>query len=670
MSAMFLSEIHIENFRLFGSGGDALTLTLGRGLTAIVGENDSGKTAVIDALRLVLGTRDQDVLRIVEEDFHQPSAGGVRANTIHIRCRFSDLSEQDASAFAEFLSFEREQGGVVKPILCLHWIAKETPSTEQYRRSVDIELRSGLAGDGPTLDARARECLCTTYLRPLRDAERYMTAGRRSRLSQILQHTPEVTEHGASFDAAHPMANPAELSVLGIGDFANALLRDHQAIKKARERLNSRYLAPLSFAGSALQGQISVNGARSKDDARLRQLLEKLELALGDDVEEGKPSNRGLGSNNLLFIACELLLLGSDGYGVPILLVEEPEAHLHPQRQLRLVEFLQGQATRRDEGMSPFQVILSTHSPYLASVIDLANIVVMHGKKAYSLAPEATALDKQDYKFLARFLDATKANMFFARGVIIVEGDAENLIIPTLARLIGRDLSAHGVSLVNVGGVGLGRYARIYQRHDLSAGAWDIPVACITDLDVMPSCAPGLLGLLGPDGTLPDKSGRRWRVIDDFTPTTLAARRNAIDERASGQHVQTFVSDHWTLEYDLAREGLEREVCVAARLAADDEAISPDSVTRAHALSAAQTWHDENVTAYADADERATRVYTLLRNGTSKTITAQFLATMLEEEVREGRLTAATLRTKLPPYLVSAIDYVTGGPEQVAPQVQ
>ena len=66
------------------------------------------------------------------------------------------------------------------------------------------------------------------------------------------------------------------------------------------------------------------------------------------------------GSNNLLFMACELLLLGREPDGLPLLLIEEPEAHLHPQRQLRLIEFLtQAAKGSVTDSARPVQVILS-----------------------------------------------------------------------------------------------------------------------------------------------------------------------------------------------------------------------------------------------------------------------------------------------------------------------
>jgi putative ATP-dependent endonuclease of OLD family len=154
-----------------------------------------------------------------------------------------------------------------------------------------------------------------------------------------------------------------------------------------------------------------------------------------------------------------------------LLLIEEPEAHLHTQRQLRVMRSLQGQA--QEQGI---QIIVTTHSPNLASAIELDNMVMIRKGRAFSLAEGQTELEKSDYRFLERFLDVTKANLFFACGVMIVEGDAENILLPTLATLIGRDFTEHGVSIVNVGSVGLRRYARIFQRKDAqNDGQLDIP---------------------------------------------------------------------------------------------------------------------------------------------------------------------------------------------------
>ena len=137
------------------------------------------------------------------------------------------------------------------------------------------------------------------------------------------------------------------------------------------------------------------------------------------------------------------------------------------------------------------QIIVTTHSPNLASTIDLQSMVLLRDGTAFPLAAEHTLLSPSDYGFLQRFLDVTKANLFFARGVLIVEGDAENILVPVLARLLDRDLSRHGVSTVNVGGTGLGRYARIFQRRQpTEVGRMTLPVSCIADMDVLPECGP------------------------------------------------------------------------------------------------------------------------------------------------------------------------------------
>jgi putative ATP-dependent endonuclease of the OLD family len=107
---MFLSELYIENFRIFGDNEHALVLPLRPGLTALVGENDTGKTAIIDALRLALGTRDQEFFRINDADFHQPPDSTAPRTEIRIRCKFDGLARADIAAFIEYLTYERGWG--------------------------------------------------------------------------------------------------------------------------------------------------------------------------------------------------------------------------------------------------------------------------------------------------------------------------------------------------------------------------------------------------------------------------------------------------------------------------------------------------------------------------------------------------------------------------------
>lgn len=658
---MFISELRIENFRMFGDGDKALVLPLNMGLVALVGENDSGKTAVIDALRLALGTRDQEFFRLEETDFHQPRDGTTRRREIRIRCKFGDLSTPDKGAFAEYLTYEF-RGTVKIPVLYLNWKASVTVKPANQRRYTAVEARSGVTGDGPQFDLETRMLLCTTYLRPLRDAERALSAGRGSRLSQILQYTKEVKEHGRDYDPqAGALTDPSTLSVLGIGDYTNALLGGHQGVQSAQNRLNENYLNNLSFSGSPLKGTISVSGAR--DPAiRLRQLLEKLELELREEGMSEPQPGQGLGSNNLLFMACELLVLGSEEDGFPLLLIEEPEAHLHPQRQLRLMQFLQLKAREQRLDGQTIQIIVTTHSPVLASVIDLDHLVLLHDGKAFPMERGRTQLSESDYGFLRRFLDATKANLFFARGLVIVEGDSENILLPTLGRLLGRDFGDYGVSIVNVGGTGFRRFACIYKRKDPDQdGTIKVPVACVTDLDVMPDCAPEIVGRVKPGEGWPEKKARRWRAKQDFSGEQLEQRRLRIREKASGQNVETFVANEWTLEYDLAYFGLAKYVWIAAHLAREDEAISEGNTTIRAAFRDAIRSFSKLCRQALPQEELASHVYAVFtRNAAvSKATAAQYLAWLLESKQAKGLMSPEALRSILPPYIVNAIEYVT-----------
>lgn len=643
---MFLAELRIENFRMFGEGKQALVIPLKSGLTALVGENDSGKSTVIDALRFALGTTDQDWFRLEDSDFHQ----GNTKKEIRIMCRFEKLTERDQRAFVEYLTYG-DSAKNEPPYLCVNWIAEDTGTAPKGRPFRRVEIRSGKNGGGPQLAPEVREFLRATYLRPLRDAESALTAGRGSRLSQVLLRTGDV-EDGKGYDPGTPI-DPKQLNVRGIGAFANKLLENQKGIVETRERIDA-HLTKLSLHGDALKSSIKVSDA--SPDNQLRQLLEKLDLNLnGDNTADGK---FGLGSNNLLFMACELLLMTQESDGNKLLLIEEPEAHLHSQRQLRVMKYMQEQAKDKD-----VQIIVTTHSPNLASAISLDNMVMIQNGHAFSLAKGETELEPSDYHFLQRFLDVTKANLFFARGVMIVEGDAENILLPTLAKLIGRDFTEYGVSIVNVGGVGLRRYARIFQRRDIDkAGELGIPVACVTDMDVMPNCGKSII-----KKKLPTKGA--------LGESRLKGKRVELSKKTTGQMVKTFIADEWTLEYDLAYCGHAQDVYVAAHLAKRDEYLATKgdeldekrikiekqkALTRFNNLELKSKNEISNGSANDSTYQEllATKVYALFTTGTkaSKPITAQYLARALEDK----QLTPDDWRKLLPPYLIEAIDYVTG----------
>ncbi|NTX88649.1 MULTISPECIES: ATP-dependent endonuclease [unclassified Pseudomonas] len=657
---MFLSALKIENFRQFGNGGHALNIQFNKGVTALVGENDAGKTAIIDAIRYVLQTRDAEYIRLQIEDFHI-AKDGTQAETITLRCTLEGLSLAELGAFAEYVTYKDGVGR-----LYVHWSARRVVASASTRKWVDISVRSGENGDGPSFDIGVRQLLATAYLKPLRDAEREMSPGRNSRLSQVLSSFPNI-DAGSSFDPAllpADLAGAEALSIAGMGDFLRHLVNSHSAIVSAQKEINETYLRPLSLAGQPLTSRIGF-GEAGTDPAKLKQILERLELGLLDHTTGEARGVYGLGSNNVLFMACELLLLGKEPDGLPLLLIEEPEAHLHPQRQLQLMEFLEA-AAQPSTDLRPVQIILTTHSPSLSSKIPLQNLVLMQRQQAFSLAENKTCLAADDYRFLSRFLDVTKAGLFFAKGLLVVEGDAEAILLPSLARRLGLDLTKHGVSIINVGGVGLRRYSKILQRKDTSEGEITVPTACITDMDVMPDCAPEILSLKGVKGAVwPDKADRRWRAVKDFGATSSDIERGLKEHRdnraeSDGQCVRTFVADHWTLEYDLAFKGLSKEVHHAAYLAINEDKIDEGKETKTSVLKKAQTAFEKIQTAHATEEARCSAIYKLFKRA-SKAIAAQHLIDLIDQRFDDRSLDATTLRGLLPAYVVHAIEYATRG---------
>ena len=495
---MYLKSLKIENFRKF----EKLQVDFTKGLNLLVGENNAGKTAIIDAIKYVLNTQSFDYIRPIYEDFFNSSNNeSNRTENFYIECIFEDLKSHEASSFLEWLGFRNSGASFLKV-----WL-----SAKRKDRKIFYEVRAGADGEGSQLSGEARDYLRATYLKALRDAESELAPKKGSRLSQILDNH-ELFEDKES----HKLKEIMETTNSEIEMYFS----DASGGKDLMDVLNG-YLKDFSLASNQLESKFSMSGSS------LKSILEKLGLKIFNTSES---NSQGLGSHNLLYIAAELLLLKKVGYaGLKLGLIEEIEAHLHPQTQIKLIEAIQGIGETND-----IQFIMTTHSPNLASKIKLENLIVVKNGNAYPMGNAYTKLDKGDYYFLERFLDSTKANLFFANGVILVEGDAENILLPTIAKLIGKNLSNYGVSIVNVGSVAFLRYSKIFLRQ--LEPHFNVPVAVITDVDVKPYESKVKIK---DDVSGTEREMTKDEVETDRTSTILAKNTKYNDEK-----VKSFIAPY------------------------------------------------------------------------------------------------------------------------------
>lgn len=613
-----IQTLKIKNFRQFGP--EVCTIQFHHGLTVLVGENDAGKSAIIDALRYAMGTTDMRWNRILPSDVFNNDLN----NEIQIQVCFNNLTEDEKASLLEYLTYTKS-GSVVYLNWTCHFSLKFNPA-----RPI-VEITSGKNGDGPTFVAEAREMFRTTYLKPLRDAYMDMQAGKGSRLSQVIKQVPNLDCGSSEYSKETQVT---DLSLTGIFNLTNYLLENFAPLVKASEQMNSILTQTMLLNGDQVKTKLEVANSNVSESQKVLFLLEKVGLNVDHDKKDvyGIP---GLGTSNIMSMACELLLQKQKSNSSQFTLIEEPEAHIHPQRQMKLIRSLESSAND-----SSHQIIVTSHSPLLASVVHLENLVIVKSGKVYPMDVKSTKLAANDYKFLERFLDATKSNLFFANGVLIVEGSGEEILLPTLAKLIGRNLSDYGVSIVNVMSKGLIHYANIFKRSDDTK--MGIPVACITDRDIEPDVAPNILN------QDVENTKRHWHTESDLlTDSSLQDKLKQREEDINDGDVKAFISNHWTLEYDLVWSGWKNDIFKETLIDALFQATGIKQGTQTKWLKGFDN--------AKDSESRSVLFYKHVKD--HKAEFANYLANKLEDMLDAE----ISYKEIIPSYLVDAIKYVTGG---------
>jgi putative ATP-dependent endonuclease of OLD family len=459
---MQISRITIRNFRNF----KALDVKLGQH-AVFLGENKVGKTNLLFALRLILDPAMPDSMRRLRlEDFWDglPRPLGLD-DTIEISIEFRgfEKSENLLAVLADHLVKPDPMVARItyryQPVAGL----KEAPRSES---DYEFVIFGGNRPDN-AVGYDLRRWMPLDLFPALRDAESDLARWSRSPLRPLLDRASRTVDR----EALEQIAGEVHETTSNIAELPELT----SVVYEVNNQLTT-------MVGSKHAVETALGFAPTEAD----RLIRALQLLI-DGGKRGV-AEASLGSANVLYLALKQLeqryLVDEGERQHTFLAIEEPEAHLHPHLQ-RLI--YRNYLRRRDEAEKMAEVrsiLLTTHSPNVASVAPLSNVVVLRQvpreKHTVGRSLRTLRLEDQERLDLERYIDVTRGELFFARGVILVEGEAEKFLLPALAGLYDDefDFDALGISVCAIGGTNFAPYVRLVGPNGL-----DIPFAVLTDFD-------------------------------------------------------------------------------------------------------------------------------------------------------------------------------------------
>lgn len=503
---MYISSISLRNFRNF----KASKLLFKKGINTIIGENGSGKTNLFYAMRILIDDKLPRYIRFNENDFNR-DLGNWAGHWIIVSVTFEDL---DASEEAQVLAVqssgdmtsENRQGSYAIYFRPKYQFRKElydysqTPekNTEGLRLYLDkltiddYEVSYLCRGMGDFSDEEVykkyigdfdkikfpdpdnkeelifgtflpreisihNEVSCT-FIKALRDVESDLRSYSTNPLINLLrgkEKTVEVSKQTEIIDSI---------------DKLNDQISSLKEVKEVKEGIDKSIKEAV---GTTYGPNIDVKSELPND---MEKLLQSLKLWVGDPDEDGymgKIWELSLGGANMIYLSLKLLEYEKTRTDriANFLLIEEPEAHIHTHIQKTLFENIHANRT---------QVIISTHSTHISSVsrISSINILSRANNKTLIYHPSKNLVDDHIVR-AERYLDAIRSNLLFAKGVVLIEGDAEQILIPQMFKAVfGISLDEIGVSLVNIGSTGFKNIARLFHKSRIQKNC-----AILTDLD-------------------------------------------------------------------------------------------------------------------------------------------------------------------------------------------
>ncbi len=688
---MFISKIQIENFRSF----ENIEVEFHEGINVIIGHNNCGKSNLLTAMALIF---DNSVSRQLEvDDFYngisveklKESAPKIKITVTITQSKNENLMSDELVTVSNWLiSLETPYQAQVQYEYFLSSGEEENYKNRvsgidsakeiwkiiksEYIRLYTYKIWAGNPENRVVADSDSLRKFDYQFLNAIRDVERDMFSGRNTLLKRVIDF---FMDYEIKSDGRLDEIQKSEKIRERKDEFAE---NADEIINKLHMRLEAGNQEILSYAKD-IGASFDKSEPGFEGELTESELYSVLKLIIKQETGMTLPVDKnGLGYNNLIFMSLLLAKMQADSDGkymgsnakvFPMLVIEEPEAHLHPTMQDKFIKFL----NKNIEQKKVKQVFITTHSTFITAAVQLDDLICLYrdGNKAHIAYPgrtfwedtEGKQINEISKKYVQRFLDATKSNILFAERIILVEGIAEQLLIPILAEYMGTSLADNHVAVLQVGGRYFGHFLRLFDQKNPTA--INRKIACITDIDPVRK-KKNVKGAVF-EKCYPFERGIEEKIYEYKLNTALAEKYPECQEG----NIRVFSQDKQfgkTLEYQLAWYNPSNELILTESISNSeelrdlmsmiDEKSIDDMLKRMHDSGEKQRIMEAiQKSTWEDSEKKKAIVSSRYLNSVGKGENALELASALKDNLL-SKGTDKFVEFIVPEYILNAIKWV------------
>lgn len=503
---MYIKEIKISNFRNFKDA----SVPFHEGVNVIIGHNNTGKSNLLRAIGLVLGYSDGRRLG-TSDLFYETDMATLKQQSPRIKItlvlRRSDGEDLDSVEMGLFSCMMTDPG--LSEEAELRYEFKLTEAQEDnYKADVAgaatakeiwniidhdyIRLYGGKrTGGNQASNISVNDALGQIdfqFLDAIRDVSHDLYAGYNPLLRDVLNFFIDYSVKNDDTKTEDDIKDQLK-------NLRNTFLQQSRPLMQTlQDRLHDGKNEFLKYAldtGATFNGAVPDFDGEVTENEMFAALRMIIKYAVGIEVPA---TSNGLGYNNLIYMSLLLAKMQADSSltymkrnakVLSFLAVEECEAHLHPAMQYRFLQFLQD----NNANGHVRQIFMTSHSTQIASAVKLDDLICLtspalgqiHVGYPRLIYRKDDVNDVASKQYVQRFLDATKADMFFANRLIFVEGIAEELLLPVFARYLNKNLTDEHVLVVNMGGRYFNHFLKLFDSNN--PNTINKRIVCLTDID-------------------------------------------------------------------------------------------------------------------------------------------------------------------------------------------